>query len=131
MCLFCRSHRLRTRSSIDSSWPKRLSARRGTRLPLIRLYDSLAGKDCIARVMYVCKFAHTLHTHTRINLCIWEYEQKDMDAFTCLCICLCVCTCIGTIRDIGVRHFFVQLPYSCFLTVRFVCNAGCEFFSKF
>ena len=76
-------------------------------LPLIRLYYSLAGTACTARVMYVC-----LHIHcTRANLCILDYEHKDMELFTCLCICFCMCICIGTIRDIGVRHFFVQVPY--------------------
>ena len=92
MCLFCRSHRLRTRSSIDSSWPKRLSARRGTRLPLIRLYDSLAGKDCIARVMYVCKFAHTLHTHT--HALIYAYGNMNRKTWMPLHVCAYVSVCV-------------------------------------
>ena len=40
-------------------------------------------------------------------------------------------TCIGTICDRGPSPFFVQLPYSCFLTVGFVWNADCEYFFEF
>ena len=127
MFFFRRSHRFRTRSSMDSPWPKRLSSRWGTRLPRIRLYDSLAGEACVARVMHVC-----LHIHfTRANLCILDYEHKDMELFTCLCICLCMFICIGTIRDIGVRLFFVQVAYWCFLMVEFVCGAASDDLSAF
>ena len=53
MFFFRRGHRFRTRSSMDSSSRKCLSSLWSLRLPRIRLYDSLPGKACIARVMYV------------------------------------------------------------------------------
>ena len=62
--------------------------------------------------------------------------KTDLSPYVDICVLymfvhILIYKCIGTICDRGPSRFFVQLPYSCFLTVGFVCNADCECFFKF
>ena len=88
MYFFCRSHRLRTRSSTDSCYRRRLSSRWDTRLPLICLDGSLAGKNSIVRVVYVC-----LHIH-RTHALIYAYGIMNRKTWISLHVCAYVSACI-------------------------------------
>ena len=122
----------RTRISTASCDFQCLFSPMGTRLTLTRLCELLA---CALGISYIhiCICAH-LHTRTKAQL----YACPDMNTKTDLSPYVDICVlymfvhilrykCIGTICDRGPSRFFVQLPYSCFLTVGFVCNADCDF----